>query len=405
MQMKSTRAKVQAILQSLKCGVVPPYGYELYHVGREAEAAEFKRCLELAAGGHGVVKFITGEYGAGKTFFLAHLQKMAQDKKFVIARLQLNKSFKFNKMEEVYYQVMHNLAVNTFEVNESGFERIFDLWLKELGTLPTEEATARVNAVTESLYRQSGDFARVFMAYVRGRIQGKQEQVQVASSWIKGETRLPAHLKQLIDVKGRVDRELSLEFLEAFVHMIKLLGYSGLLLMVDELESILSVRADIRRAIYENLKYLLDRQMPCTLFVFVGTDRLLYDERGIIGFEPLAQRLKLNELPGKERDLRQPVVRLEPLTLAEITNLTKRIMLIHHVAYEWEADFKPEVMRNWTLHEINRDGKVTLPVNTRLYIQELIKLLDLLQKNGGMPVEKSPLQLVERDGEFYLQPA
>lgn len=401
--MKSTRAKVQAILQSLKCGVVPPYGYELYHVGREAEAAEFKRCLELAAAGHGVIKFITGEYGAGKTFFLAHLQKMAQEKKFVIARLQLNKNFKFNKMEEVYYQIMHNLAVNTFEVNESGFERIFDLWLKELSTLPAEEATARVNSVTESLYRQNGDFARVFMAYVRGRIQENREQVQVASSWIKGETHLPVHLKQQIGVKGRVDSEVSLEFLAAFVHMIKCLGYSGLLLMVDELESILSVRSDIRRAIYENLRFLLDRQMPHTLFVFVGTDSLLYDEKGFMGYEPLAQRLKVSD-SGAERDLRQPVIRMEPLTLEEVTLLTKRISLIHQVAYGWNPDFEPEMLRNWTLFEYHGSEKIDLPVNTRQYIQELIKLLDLLQKDGGVAADRPLLQLVASDGAYCLQP-
>ncbi len=410
--MKSTKTNAQSILLALKSGVNPPDCHELYRVGRERELAECQRCLDLTASGSGLVKVITGEYGVGKSFFLKDLQRMAQAKRFVVAPLQLNKNFKFNKFEEIYYQIMHNLAVDTSEVTESGFEKMFDLWLKDLQKLSNNQQMGqRIQTITESVHRQHGDFARAFLAYIRGRIRHDQEQTQVAASWIKGETHLPAYLKQVIGVKGQVDRENALEFLAAFIHMSKCLGYSGMLLLVDELDSILTVRADIRQAIYENIRYLIDSchggQMPSIMVVFVGTDALLYDqEKGIAQYEPLAQRLGgvSGQPPLGKRDLRQPIMALEPLSLPEITTLTERILALHQGAYGWNPNIAPELLRNWTLFECHKGNAIVLPINTRWYLQKLIRILDIMEQGTTMPISKMKLNLVEKDGSYILKP-
>jgi len=410
--MQLSRIKAQSILQSLKSGVVPSDGHALYRVGRESELAECERCLELTASGSGLVKIVIGEYGVGKSFFLANLQKIAQAKKFVVARLQLNKNFKFNKFEEIYYQIMHNLALDTSDVTESGFEKMFDLWLKDLQNLRNnQEAGLRIQAITESIYRQHGDFARAFLAYTRGRIYNDREQTQVAASWIKGEAHLPASLKQIIGVKGQVDRENALEFLAAFIHMSKCLGYRGLLLLVDELDSILTVRSDIRQTIYENIRYLIDSchggRLSSTMTVFAATDTLLYDQdRGLSQYEPLAQRLGTvsAQPPSLKRDLRQPVMRLVPLSLAEITVLTERVLLLHQEAYGWNPNIDPELLRNWTLFECHKGNVIVLPVNTRLFLQKLIKILDIMEQGTNMPFLKVKLTLVEKNGYYILQP-
>ncbi len=409
--MKSLERKAQSILQSLKSGVIPSDYHELFRIPREDELAECQRCLELTASGSGLVKIITGEYGVGKSLFLVDLQKIAQEQKFVVARLQLNKNFKFNKFEEIYYQVMHNLAVHTSEVSESGFEKMFDLWLKGLQKLNDQEAGQRIQAITDSVHRQHGDFARAFLAYIRGRIRNDQEQIQVAASWIKGEAHLPANLKHKIGVKGQVERENAWDFLATFTHMSRCLGYRGLLLLVDELESILTVRSDIRQAIYENIRYLIDSthngQLPWTMVAFVGTDNLLYDqERGFAQYEPLAQRLGglSTPLPSGKRDIRQPIMRLAPLSLAGITILTERVLLLHKGAYGWNPNIAAELLRNWALFECHKGNRIVLPINTRLFLQNLVKILDIMEQGTNMPISKMKLRLVEKNGHYFLQP-
>lgn len=408
--MSITSSKAQSILLSLKSGVIPADCHALYHVGHEKELAECQRCLELTANGSGLVKVVTGEYGVGKSLFLAQLQSKAQARKFVVARLHLNKNFKFNKLAEIYYQIMHNLAVNTTEVTDSGFEKMFDQWLKELQRLGDQEAVQRIQDITASVYQQHGDFARAFLAYIRGRIYNDEEQIQVASSWIKGETHLPSFLKQKIGVKGKVDRENALEFLSAFSHMAKCIGYRGMLLLVDELESALTVRSDIRQAIYENIRYIIDSchggNLSSIMVVFVGTKELLEDkERGLTLYEPLAQRLGLtsaNPVTGK-RDMRQPVIQLSPLSLAEITLLTEQILMLHRQAFGWDPGVDVELLRNWTLFECHKGNVISLPINTRSFVQKLIRILDVMEMGTLMPISKIKLTLVEEKGNYILQ--
>ena len=59
-----------AVLQSLRAGVVPRAGLQHIQVGRAAEVAALLQDMERVADGGSALRFVIGEYGAGKTFFL-----------------------------------------------------------------------------------------------------------------------------------------------------------------------------------------------------------------------------------------------------------------------------------------------------------------------------------------------
>src|SRR6185437_15300861 len=72
-----------AILQSLAAGVVPRRGQQHIQVGRSAEVSALLRDIERIADGGSAVRFIIGEYGAGKTFFLQLVRSIALEKNLV----------------------------------------------------------------------------------------------------------------------------------------------------------------------------------------------------------------------------------------------------------------------------------------------------------------------------------
>src|SRR6516165_12782388 len=75
-----------AILQSLRAGVVPRIGLRHLQVGRRDEVAAVLDDLGRVEQGGAAVRFIIGKYGAGKSFFLNLARMVALERTFVVAQ-------------------------------------------------------------------------------------------------------------------------------------------------------------------------------------------------------------------------------------------------------------------------------------------------------------------------------
>ena len=58
------------ILQALSAGVVPRTGLRHVQVGRAAEVGALVKDIDRITDEGSAIRFVIGEYGAGKTFFL-----------------------------------------------------------------------------------------------------------------------------------------------------------------------------------------------------------------------------------------------------------------------------------------------------------------------------------------------
>src|SRR3546814_7715340 len=74
-----------AVIQPLRAGVVPRTGQHLIQVGRKREIEALVTDIERVADGGSSFRVVTGEYGAGKTFFLNLVRAIALEKKLVVA--------------------------------------------------------------------------------------------------------------------------------------------------------------------------------------------------------------------------------------------------------------------------------------------------------------------------------
>ena len=73
-----------AIVQALRAGVVPKLGLRHIQVGRAREIEELVKDMDRIADGGSAIRFIIGEYGSGKTFFMNLIRLIALEKGLVV---------------------------------------------------------------------------------------------------------------------------------------------------------------------------------------------------------------------------------------------------------------------------------------------------------------------------------
>ncbi|MGI6584756.1 MAG: BREX system ATP-binding domain-containing protein [Lutisporaceae bacterium] len=389
----------------------PDCDLELLCVGRNKEIKEFQRCFQLVSEGSGTVKFLNGEYGSGKSFFMNVIKQAAVKNDFIVSKIQVDRGFRFNNLEHLYYHVMHNLSLNVTGDSAASFESIFDLWISRLQESTNKNsAAAEINHVIASLNRYNMSFARAFLAYIRARIEKDRTLSDTIASWLMGEKNIPAGLKAKFDVIGGVDRLNSIDFLKAFVKLIKLLGYSGLIILIDELELIMNERMDIRKVSYENLRNIIDiccsGELGSCMFVFAATNDFFENpEKGIRTYEALSQRLgdAIDKSNSVLHDVRQPVIRLHKLNTEEFQELTDRVIDIYKTLYNFEPITSNESIRSWTFISCKKFGAKISELSIREYLTKLIEVLDIMEQHPDNRLFTSELKTVKMgDTEVYI---
>ncbi|HYF81614.1 MAG TPA: BREX system ATP-binding domain-containing protein [Clostridia bacterium] len=409
--MDLTTQKARQIINALKNGVVPDEDLEFLCVGREREILEFARCFEITADGSGTVKFLNGEYGSGKSFLINVIKQNAVKNNFIVSKIQVDRGFRFNNLEHLYYHVMHNLTLNVTGKSVTSFESIFDLWISKLQDEPDRsKAALEINTVISALNKYNMSFARAFLAYIKARVDKDRPLSDAVASWLMGERNIPANLKAKFDVIGSVDRLNSIDFLKTFVELIKLLGYSGLIILIDELELIMSERVDIRRVSYENLRSMVDiccsGELGSCMFVFAATNDFFENpEKGVKTYEALSQRLgdAIDKSNSALYDVRQPIIRLQKLSVEEFQELTDRVIEIYKQLYNFEPKTSNESIRSWTFISCKKFGAKISELSIREYLTKLIEVLDIMEQHPENKVFTSELKAVRKgDTEVYI---
>lgn len=396
-------AAARNIISTLKSGVIPDTGSEFICTGRDRAVKEFENCLGAIEKGDGIVKFITGEYGSGKSFMLNKIKQLAVNQDFAVCSLQIGNGLNLGSFDALYYSIMHNISIKA-SVTGTDFETIFGSWIGRLKlSYDKKRVYEEINEVVTSLDNFNSSFARAFLTYIKARISKDSELSNAATSWIKGEKNIPAQLKARFHVKGDIDKLTSIDSLKAFMHLLKLLGYKGMVILVDELELIMSQRSDIRKNCYENLRYIIDStfggDFKNCLFVFAATDDFFEDnEKGIKTYHALYQRL--GEAPSTDNpfvmDMRLPVMKMTKLSYEDLLLLAERIIALHKTAYNWAPYINAESARNWALLTLNKDKSGSQLVNIREFNKKLIEFLDILEQNPGYNFLNNDLKHVNR---------
>jgi hypothetical protein len=365
-------------ISALKNGVVPEGDLSAISIGRNALLEEYELCMDVMDSSASFVKFLCGEYGSGKTFMLRKIMDKALNRIFVVSSIQVGRNMRINNFGSIYYNIMHNLFVKHIKGEKSSFENIFDFWIYNLRKKQaTQNVSDEINTVMTEINNYNSSFARALTAYVRARITKDNSLAQSVVSWITGESNIPAGLKRKFEVIGTIDKHNALDFFKGFSRLIKLLGYSGLVVLVDELECVMTERSDIRKVCYENIRSIIDMsysgELKNCLFVFAGTPRLFSNnEKGIKTYVALDQRI-------------QPIRQLKNFDTGQIGELTNKIVDIYAQGYNFKPDMTNEDIINSVLLSLRKQDassqyKDIDSVVVRMYIIYLIEMLDELRQ-------------------------
>ena len=394
------------ILTALKDGNVPSSGAKSLCMGREKEVEEFERLLEkVDKDEKAVVKFINGEFGAGKSFFLKVIEEMAFEKNFVVSWITLSNDLPFHKMDVVYKNIVRNLRCKT----GTSLDHIIDRWITGLKMMAFEETSnpqKQNELVRENLYNDlaetrehANSFAIAIENYNRLMNEENYQAAANAKAWLRGDGNIPFTEKRKFGVKGDVTKENAIHFLEALSIFVKSIGYAGLVVLVDEAEFILNAHTKKSRDVaYNQIRDIYDNcnagKFQNTLFVFAGTPEWFeHQQKGIPSYEALEDRVK-NVLDTDLDDMRRPIFNLKGFDENDLKEIAGKLTIMHEEVYNWNASDKisPVIDDIIAIHLTDASlvgGKVT----PRTFIRSFISVLDTVQQNQSF--FKDPNQIIE----------
>lgn len=386
-----------AVIQSLRAGVVPRTGQHLIQVGRTREIETLVSDIDRIADGGSAFRVVIGEYGAGKTFFLNLVRAVAMEKKLVVASADLNPDRRLHasggQARSLYAELMRNLSTRT-KPDGGALNGIVE---KFIATAKAEANAAETS--TEAVIRQKldhltelvngYDFADVIAAYWRGFEEGNEQVKSDAIRWLRGEFSTKTEARQALGVRTIVDDAAVYDQLKLLARFVRLAGFSGLLVNLDELVNLYKLaNTQARNANYEQILRILNDTLQGTAvglgFVLGGTPEFLLDtRRGLYSYPALQSRLAQNTFAaGGLVDFSGPVVRLSSLTPEDFYVLLQKIRHVYASGDISKHLLPDQGIFSFMEHCSNRIGD-TYFRTPRTTITSFINLLAVLEQNAG----------------------
>jgi hypothetical protein len=390
------------VVDALRRGTVPESGLDVLAVGLGRFEAAIDEELAAAAAGGAVFKAVRGEYGAGKTFFSRWLVERARRMGFASSEIQISETeTPLHRLETVYRRITENLA--TAEFPPSAMREVVDGWFFALeqdvlasGAVDESDAAALGSAVDallerrlESVSRTAPAFATALRGYRTAIRQGDAAQAEGLLAWLGGQPHVAASVRREAGVRGELDHFGALGFLQGLLTALRDSGYAGLVVVLDEVETLQRVRGDVRDKALNALRQLVDEvhsgRFPGLYLIITGTPAFFEGTQGVQRLAPLAQRLAVDFTTDSRFDNPRAIqIRLPGFTHDSLTELGCRVRDLYAVG---AADRIPEVVDDAYVADLatavagRLGGKVG--VAPRIFLKKLVG--DVLDRVDQFP--------------------
>lgn len=402
-----------SLINALRSGTVPSSGLEHYAVGLEAQMACLREQRGYVAGGKSAFKFIRGAYGSGKTFLSSLAAAEALENDCLTSKVVISASeTPLYRLSEVYRKLCQNLS--TRERRGGALQSLVDRWLYRLEDQVIEvdgleeddpefpEAVARkVDLHLVRIGERAGRMAVTLKAYHQAKFENRFAEARGLLDWMAGEPKVASSIKRLAAVTGQLDNTDALVFLRGWLELVEASGYSGLLLILDEVETILRLRRPERMKSLEVLRQLVDavenQELPGLHLLITGTPDFFESAQGVPSLVPLHERIRRTTQPGEPENLRQPQIELPSLDRNRLEEVARRVRALYPGQ---DRDRLEERLNNRFISRLvdhmtaGFGGRIE--VLPRLFLREFVHLLDLVDQHSDYDPEASyPLS-----GEF-----
>ena len=429
-----SKARRDDVINALRRGTVPARGLDLLAVGLDRIGPTIDEEIAQAAAGNGVFKCIRGEWGSGKTFASRWIADRARRAGFVTSEIQISETeTPLHHLQTVYRRLVERLS--TGDGDTGAFRALIDGWFYVLeedaladGTVD-EADDAALAAATETLIesrlaevsRTNPTFAAVLRAYRRATHDGDRAVADGLVAWLGGQPNVAASVKRYAGIKGDIDHAGALSFLQGLLTVIRDSGHGGLLVIVDEVETLQRVRSDTRDKSLNALRQLIDEvdggRFPGLYLLITGTPAFFDGPQGVQRLAPLAQRLAV-DFSGDPRfdNPRAVQVRLAGFDHDRLVELGRNVRFVF-VAHNPQAERVLDVVDDAYLSDLADAvaGKLggQVGIAPRLYLKKLVgDVLDRVEqfddfdprRDYALTVTDGELSEVERNAQRGLTP-
>ena len=398
------------IFQSLRSGVVPEHGLETFAVGIEKQRAEVGRLLGLAASGEGVFKFLRGGYGCGKTFMARLALVDAQAQGFATSFVVVSDNdLHFHKFDDVYRKVVQELGTSSCPRGALG--DIIDRWIAKVENALIDGGADENAAdfddkvqrrIQEDITSLTGgkapeDLGRVLREVFKLKQAGKISGAGALLSWLGGSENVSSSAKKAAGIKGDITSKDAMAYLRGILEVVKAAGYKGLVIVIDEAETILRMRGDVRGKSLNGIRQILDdaNSFKGALWVFTGTPEFFDTRRGVAGLQPLHDRIRF-QVEGGLVSMRQPQLELKPFDRERLKDVGLRLRQLYPMGDPNIVAQKvtPEII-NAKVDEITKGFGGDVGIVPRQFLRSLVNLFDVVAENPDAELPAPPKTVVE----------
>ncbi|HEV2816243.1 MAG TPA: ATP-binding protein [Allosphingosinicella sp.] len=399
------------ILQALAAGVVPRTGLRHIQVGRAGEVGALVKDIDRIADGGAAVRFIIGEYGAGKTFFLNLVRLIALERKCVTLHADLAPDRRLHatggQARGLYAEAVRNLATRT-KPDGGGLASVIERFIGECAVeahAGGKQAEALIDQRLAGLHDHLGghDFATVLKAYWRASESGDEVGKAAALRWLRAEYPTKTEARQALPVRSIIDDADVYDSFKLLAGFVRIAGYAGLVVVLDEMVNLYKLQSSqARNQNFEQILRMVNDVLQGNThgigFLFGGTPEFLMDSRrGLFSYQALQSRLAENSFAKDGLvDLSGPVIRLQNLSPEDLLILLGNIRSIFAMGDSAQYLVPDEALEAFMNHCNKRIGEAYFrtPRNT---IKAFVQFLAILEQNP---------QVVWREllGEVAIEP-
>ena len=383
------------IIQALRAGVVPRLGLQHIQVGRALETTEMVRDVERIVVGSATIRFVIGEYGSGKTFFLNLVRLIALEKGLVVLSADLAPDRRIHatggQARSLFAELTRNASTRS-KPDGGALASVVERFVSQAIRLAESSSRAPDAVIRDKLQHLEEltggyEFATVVGKYWEGHETGNDDLKSGALRWLRAEFATRTDARNALGVRTMIDDASVYDHLKLLSAFVCEAGYKGLLVTLDELVNLYKLTSSqARNANYEQLLRILNDVLQGSAshlgFLMGGTPEFLMDtRRGVYSYEALQSRLAENTFARDGLvDLTGPVLRLSGLTPEDLFVL---LVNVRRVFFGEDVAAVPdEALEAFMTHcsEKIGDAYFRTPRHT---ITAFVNMLSVIEQNPG----------------------
>lgn len=393
-QLKPFQARV--IIEGLRKGLVPVEYVSFFTVGRQNWLRFVEEDLnQFIAEGGTKVRFVNGDYGDGKTHFMSVIRQLALQNQFAASFVVLTREIPIHKFEQIYQEIVTQLQGNFKGI---GIRALLKHWVDGQTQLQINHETL-LQQLSETS-KMDLNFAHALIGLLQPHVslvktgQGAQNLQEVSEEpldpkellyqWFEGK-KVPKKDLARFNIFETLNKSNSKHFLQSFIALLKLTGHKGLVLLLDELETVLAQGTSVRNAAYENIRLLMDNaeQTEYLHLFFSLIPDVLLAEKGFKSYDALWSRIRT---VGNSEGLnyRGTLIDLHktPLKHQELLELGVFLRRIHEISYRWDA--RTTLSDALIAEMCQKQEEMGVLSEVRLFIKQMIRSLDMAEQGHPM---------------------